>query len=131
MRTYGDAIDESSIFAHEGRHAIDKTLHIPDSSATNLEYQAKLSQIAFAPIPKVGLSGVLEPNTGDETAHGTADARLIGELFEWMRHHGFSDGAGALPMPIQLPTLSDDQLRAAVRSLDPLARDSTSSASTH
>ncbi|HEV7705138.1 MAG TPA: hypothetical protein VGO46_12640, partial [Gemmatimonadaceae bacterium] len=131
VRIYGDAVDESSIFAHEGRHAIDKTIHIADSSATNFEYRAKLSQIAFAPLPKIGLSGVLEPNTGDETAHGTADARLIGELFVWMRHHGFSDGAGALPMPIQLPKLSDDQLRTAVRSLDPLATDSTNSASTH
>ncbi|MDQ2768308.1 MAG: hypothetical protein M3Y30_14280, partial [Gemmatimonadota bacterium] len=126
VRTYGDIVDEGSIFAHEGRHAIDKTIHIRDSSATNLEYQAKLSQVAFGPLPKLGLSGVLEPNTGDATAHGTADARLLGELFDWMRHNGFSDGAGALPMPIQLPKMTDDQLRAAVRSLDPLARDSAS-----
>ena len=126
VRTYGDFIDEGSIFAHEGRHAIDKTIHIRDSTATNLEYQAKLSQIAFGPVPKLGLEGILEPNIGDATSHGTADARLLGELLDWMRHNGFSDGPGAQPLPIQLPTLTDNQLRAAVRSLDPLARDSTS-----
>ena len=124
VRVYGNDIDEGSIFAHEGRHAIDKTLHIRDSSATNLEYQAKLSQIAFGPLPKIGLAGVLEPTTGDNTPHGTADARLIGELLDWMRHHGFSESGGSLPLPLQMPALTDAQLREAARSLDPLARDS-------
>ncbi|HEY8795595.1 MAG TPA: hypothetical protein VIM15_11685 [Gemmatimonadaceae bacterium] len=130
VRTYGDDIDESSIFAHEGRHAIDKIAHIADSSAKNLEYRAKLSELAFAPLPKLALSGILGPNTGDDTPHGIADARLMRELLDWMRHHGFSDGAAALPLPLQIPTLTDAQLRAAARTLDPLAADS-SSASPH
>ena len=54
----------------------------------------------------------------------------MGELLDWMRHHGFSDGAPALPMPLQIPTLTDAQLRDAARSLDPLAADS-GSASPH
>jgi hypothetical protein len=125
VRAYGSEIDESSIFAHEGRHAIDRTIHIADSSAKNLEYQAKLSEIAFAPSAKLALSGILIGNTGDETPHGIADAKLLGGMLDWMRHHGFSDGAGAAPLPIQIPLLTDDQLRAAVRSLDPLAADSS------
>jgi hypothetical protein len=124
VRTYGDDVDESSIFVHEGRHAIDKILQIPDSSAKNLEYQAKLSELAFAPLPKLALAGILGANTGDDTPHGIADARLMRELLAWMRHHGFSEGAGELPLPLQIPKLTDAQLRAVSRSLDPLAADS-------
>jgi hypothetical protein len=126
VRTYGDDVDESSIFVHEGRHAIDKILQIPDSSAKNLEYRAKLSELAFAPLPKLALAGILGANTGDDTPHGIADARLMRELLAWMRQHGFSDGAGELPLPLQIPRLTDAQIRAVSRSLDPLASDSVS-----
>jgi hypothetical protein len=124
VRTYGDDVDESSIFVHEGRHAIDKILKIADSSAKNLEYQAKLSELAFAPLPKLALAGILGANTGDDTPHGIADARLMRELLAWMRHHGFSEGASELPLPLQIPKLTDAQIRAVSRSLDPLAADS-------
>jgi hypothetical protein len=127
VRTYGDDVDESSIFVHEGRHAIDKILKIADSSAKNLEYQAKLSELAFAPLPKLALAGILGANTGDETPHGIADARLMREMLAWMRHHGFSEGANELPLPLQIPRLTDAQIRAVGRSLDPLAADSAAS----
>jgi hypothetical protein len=124
VRKNGNDIDESSIFAHEGRHAIDKTIHVSDSSAKNLEYQAKLSEIAFAPSARLALSGILIANTGDDTPHGIADAKLLRGMLVWMRQHGFSDGA--VPLPLQIPNLSEAQLRDIVRSLDPLAADSTS-----
>jgi hypothetical protein len=123
VRKIGSDIDESSIFAHEGRHAIDRTIRTPDSSAKNLEYQAKLSEIAFAPNARLALSGILIANTGDETPHGIADAKLLRGMLDWMRHHGFSDGA--TPLPLQVPTLSETQLRDIARSLDPLAADSS------
>ncbi|HMI57565.1 MAG TPA: hypothetical protein VK511_05925, partial [Gemmatimonadaceae bacterium] len=112
------------IFAHEGRHAIDKTIHVSDSTAKNLEYQAKLSEIAFAPSAKLALSGIFIANTGDDTPHGIADAKLMRGMLDWMRHHGFSDGT--TPLPLQIPTLSEPQLRDIVRSLDPLVADSSS-----
>ncbi|MEO8880124.1 MAG: hypothetical protein ABI446_06965 [Gemmatimonadaceae bacterium] len=118
-------MDESSIFAHEGRHAIDKTLHIADSSAKNLEYQAKLSEIAFAPLPKLALAGILGANLGDDTPHGIANAKLLRGLLDWMRHHGFSEGAAELPLPLRIPTLTDSQLRSAARALDPMAAGSS------
>jgi len=123
VRTYGNDVDESSIFAHEGRHAIDRTMHVADSSAKNLEYQAKLSEIAFAPNARLALAGILLANTGDETPHGIADAKLLGGMLDWMRHHGFSDSA--TPLPLQIPKLSDAQLRDIARSLDPLVADSS------
>ena len=122
VRTYGDDVDESSIFVHEGRHAIDKILKIADSSAKNMEYQAKLSELAFAPLPKLALSIILGPNTGDDTPHGIADARIMREMLDWMRHHGFSEGAAELPLPLRIPKLTDEQIREVSRSLDPLAK---------
>ncbi len=121
VREYGKAVDESSIFAHEGRHAIDKTLHVADSSAKNLEYQAKLSEMAFAPLPRLALAGIFNSNLGDETSHGIANAKVLVGLLDWMRHHGFSEGADELPLPLRIPTLTDSQLRAAARALDPMA----------
>lgn len=124
VRAYGDYIDESSIFVHEGRHAIDKTIHVGDSSDKNLEYQAKLSELAFAPMPKVALAGMLGGNNGDDSPHGIANARVTRELLAWMRDHGFSDGARAAPLLLQIPRLNNEQLRAFARSLDPLAAQS-------
>ena len=65
---------------------------------------------------------MLGENTGDDTPHGIADARVMRELLDWMRHHGFADGAGELPLPLQIPRLTDEQLREVSRSLDPLAK---------
>ncbi len=111
-----------SIFAHEGRHAIDKRLGTFDSAT--LEYRAKLSQVAFAPRPRLAVSGILSPNTGDATPHGQANARALKGVVAWMDEHG--DEIAGLdherPLLPQLDLLTDDQLRAAFRSMDPLAR---------
>jgi hypothetical protein len=123
-REVGSAMLESSIFAHEGRHAIDAGLGV-DSGPAVLEYRAKLSEVAFASRPKLDLGGIISPNAGDGTPHGTANLRVLQGLERWMRDHA-SDIAGldpAAPLLPQLPLLTDSQLRAAFASLDPLARD--------
>jgi hypothetical protein len=115
-------IVESSIFAHEGRHAIDaqyKPVHPPQA-----EYQAKLSEIAFAPDPRVAFTGgILASNIGSQSPHGIANGRIMKGFAEWMRAHsseiaGFDASKPALP---QLDKLTDDQMRAIARSLDPYA----------
>jgi hypothetical protein len=115
-------IVESSIFAHEGRHAIDaqyKPVHPPQA-----EYQAKLSEIAFAPDPRVAFTGgILASNIGSQSPHGIANGRIMKGFAEWMRAHpseiaGFDATKPALP---QLDKLTDDQMRAIARSLDPYA----------
>ncbi len=118
---------ESSIWAHEGRHAIDKTIfHISDSP--ELEFRAKLSEVALAPSPRM-LGSILRP-VGGTSAHGVANKKILEGVTEWMVNHaaeihGFDSSHPALP---QLDLLSDAQLRAAFRSLDPLA---TQSPETH
>ncbi|MEO8216049.1 MAG: hypothetical protein ABI718_03095 [Acidobacteriota bacterium] len=125
-RTLRDTF-ESSIWAHEGRHAIDKMIfHISDSA--ELEFRAKLSEVALAPSPRL-LGSILWP-VGGSTPHGIANKRILEGVTRWMAEHaseipGFQTGQPALP---QLDLLSDGQLRAAFRSLDPLA---TQSPETH
>lgn len=122
-RIYGDAIQESSIFVHEGRHAIDKLKGAVRESA-DLEYFAKLSELAFSPRPRLMLPGIMLANLGDRTPHGQANERIMRGLLKWMEAHpgeirNLDVDAPLLP---QLPLLTDAQLRAAARALDPLAR---------
>jgi hypothetical protein len=114
---------ESSIIAHEGRHAIDDHLD-QNFSAEEREFRAKLSEVAFAERPKLVMSAIIHPNIGDATPHGRANARVMYGLLKWMRQHtreirGLDASRPLLP---QLPLLTDTQLRAAFRSMDPLAR---------
>jgi hypothetical protein len=124
LAEYDRARVESSIFAHEGRHAIDRRLD-RDFETWELEYRAKLSEVAFAPRPRLALrGGILNASTGDDTPHGRANLKVMEELVRWMRAHageieGFDASAPVLP---QLSLLDDGQLRRAFRSFDPMAR---------
>jgi len=116
------AVIESSIYAHEGRHAIDAQFEDVKDGATR-EYRAKLSEIAFAPAPRLAFDGILTDGIGNPTPHGQANLRLMKGLVAWMEAHrasiaGLDAGAPLLP---QLDRLTDEQLRAAARSLDPMA----------
>jgi len=116
------ATRDSSIFAHEGRHVIDKQLGI--TSNVQLEFRAKLSEIAFAELPRLALSNsILAANLGDQTPHGQANLRVIRALVGWMNHHRGEIGGlhPSKPLLPQLDLLTPDQLRAAARSADPLA----------
>ncbi len=120
-RELGRAMMESSIFAHEGRHAIDTAW--PELSTADREFRAKLSQVAFAPYPRLTLGSILDANLGDRTPHGQANRRAMEGVLRWMEVHaaeiaGLDRSAPLLP---QLPLLTDPQLRAAFRSMDPLA----------
>ena len=112
---------ETSIWAHEGRHAIDQQVFkIKDSP--ELEYRAKLSEIALAKTPR--LSGSILSPIGGPTAHGLANKRVLEGLIAWMTRHaadipGFDPGT---PAALQLDKLTPAQLRAAAQSLDPIAK---------
>jgi hypothetical protein len=115
-------IRESSIVAHEGRHAIDDA-RVPALTPEEREFRAKLSEVAFAERPKIVMSSIVHPNIGDATPHGRANARVMLGLIRWMRAHG-AEIAGfdaGQPVLLQLPLLTDAQLRRAFRSMDPLA----------
>ena len=111
---------EASIWAHEGRHAIDKIVFKINNSA-ELEFRAKMSEVAFAPDPRSALGSILSP-VGPPTAHGTANERLLKGVVAWMQANakdiaGLDSQSALLP---QLDKLTNEQLRAAFRSMDPL-----------
>jgi tetratricopeptide (TPR) repeat protein len=117
---------ESTIMAHEGRHAIDQ-LHFPDQfqswSEAEREFRAKLSQIVFAPDPKLAMYEILDEGTGGPSGHGQADERLLKTIVAWMAaHRGEIAGLDpARPLLPQFDRLTDDQIRALFRAADPLA----------
>jgi hypothetical protein len=117
---------ESTIMAHEGRHAIDQ-LHFPDQfqswSEAQREFRAKLSQLVFAPDPKLAMYEILDEGTGGPSGHGQADERILKTIVDWMQAHR-REIAGldpARPLLPQFDRLSDDQIRALFRAADPLA----------
>jgi hypothetical protein len=113
---------DSSIWAHEGRHAIDKSL---DSGmrAPELEFRAKLSEVVLAPAPRKALESIAA-TVPASSPHGQADRRIGEALAQWMRAHAEEIAAldRARPMLLQVDKLTDDQLRVSFRSIDPLAK---------
>ncbi|HEX2060759.1 MAG TPA: hypothetical protein VHK90_08455 [Thermoanaerobaculia bacterium] len=87
-----------SILLHEGRHAIDGD----DYDAWELEYRAKLSQVALADAPRAAVAAIVG-DVVDDSPHGRANAKIRQQI------------------DVQrLETMTDDQIRAAFRALDPL-----------
>jgi hypothetical protein len=116
---------ESSIWAHEGRHAIDKNI-TRWMASPELEYRAKLSQLEFAPSPRhalIDIGGNGNVEFGD-TPHGKGNRRVANDLAQWMRAHAgeIKDVDKSKPLMLQLDKLTDDQIRAAARAADPLAK---------
>jgi|CXWL01.1.fsa_nt_gi hypothetical protein len=116
------ATNQTSIEAHEGRHALDN-LAEPGLSIRLLEYRAKLSQIIFADYPRLGLASVAS-GQHNSTAHGYGNRRVLDGYRRWMRRNrdeitGFDRSEPTLS---QIDKLTDEQIVLIARSLDPWAR---------
>jgi hypothetical protein len=119
VRQLSDETQQFSIFQHEGRHAIDQAMgwHV------EAEFTAKLAQVEFGPRAQTAFRGIMTPSVGDGTPHGQADEHVLRGLMDWMARHAshiehLDRGQPLLP---QVPLLTGAQLRAAFRSMDPLA----------
>ena len=116
-------IKEASIFIHEGRHVIDKNISDQFSSA-DLEYRAKLSEVALSPYPKyMFIRQVMTHSIGNNSSHGQANLKVIKKLVQWMNQHAATiKGFNAKrPTLLQFNLLTDNQLKIALQSFDPLA----------
>jgi len=116
---------DSSFYAHEGRHVLDKIALIAWwADSEELEFRAKLSEVAFSEEPRVCFGAILNPNIADLTSpHGRANKRVVRGLIAWMKAHQ-SQIAGldpARPLMPQFDKLTSEQMRDAVRSMDPWA----------
>jgi len=119
---YERATVDSSIFAHEGRHAIDRGLAGQSFTPAELEYRANLSQVAFSPEPRLDVARIFDANIGDATPHGQANLRIVVGVVAWMKGHA-PEVRGldrARPLLPQFDRLTDDQIRAVFASMDPL-----------
>ncbi len=121
LEAHWDAVVTYSIVLHEGRHALDKAAG--RFTSPQLEYRAKLSQIALSDAPRLGLANIAAGPLGD-TPHGKANRRILEGYRAWMRRHRAEIAAfdAGHPTLTQLHLLSDAQIRAIAASLDPWAR---------
>jgi len=116
------ATNQTSIESHEGRHALDNASE-PGLSVAQLEFRAKLSQIIFAEYPRLGLASVAG-GAHNDTGHGVGNRRVLEGYRRWMRAHR-NEIAGfdrSQPTLSQLDKLTDEQIVAAARAMDPWAR---------
>jgi hypothetical protein len=118
---------ESTVFAHEGRHAIDQLYfksQFDSMSQDERELRAKYSEIIFSSKPKLALTGsILGGDLDSNTIHGKANLRLRKTIVNWMKLHS-REIAGldiSQPMLMQLDLLTDQQLRELCISADPLS----------
>ncbi len=120
---------ESSIVAHEGRHAIDMAFYGEEFEtwdATGVELRGKLSEVLFSPDPwfTVGNSSAVFYASDTTAGHGAASRLIRKQLVDWMEDHAdeigeFNHSRPTLP---QLDLLSTEQLLTALKELDPPAR---------
>jgi len=113
---------DSKIYAHEGRHSIDMKYGWV-SGSTNLEYTAKLSEIYFSEKPLFFLATLLNASMGNGTSHGDANQRVFEGVVRWMETNSTSiaDFDSSKPTMLQIDKLTDQQVKKAIRSLDPMA----------
>lgn len=126
---------EATVFAHEGRHALDQVHAAAAFTAMDdgeRELRAKLSEVAFSSRPKLALTGSIIGGRLDEsTGHGRANRRFRRPLVDWMTAHR-AEIAGLdarIPMIVQVGRLTDDQVRGLVRDADPWASERASGTS--
>lgn len=118
---------ESTIFAHEGRHAIDQLYfqeEFAKMSDDERELRAKLSEVIFSSKPKLALTGsILGSGLNDETNHGKANSRYRKIIVDWMKLHRSEINRldASKPMLMQLELLTNEQLRKLSIQADPLA----------
>ena len=113
---------QQSTFIHEVRHSIDA--RIGSFKINDLEYRAKLSEVAFSDTPILTFVGSVFRPEADNTSHGKANNRLVKDVVLWMQKNsdailGFEEGT---PTILQLDKLTDSQMIQIMQSLDPLAR---------
>ncbi len=114
---------EATVFAHEGRHALDQRYvkaAFDAMSDEERELRAKYSEVRFSSNPRLALTGSILGNTDQTSGHGKANRRFRKLVVDWMRQH--PDQIPGLdrtrPLVMQLDRLSSVQLVAIVTAAD-------------
>ena len=115
---------KNDIEFHEGRHFIDKKIAKKNNikyEQTELEFKAKLSEIAFAKYPFMALASILDAGV-DNSAHGKANKKLVEALCKWITENSskIKNYESNVAVYLQLNKLSNKQLVAFIKSVDTL-----------
>ncbi len=114
--------DNATMFAHEGRHSLDRIVLQGEYSSlgtATIEYRARLSQIVFSESPKLELANMVA-GTGS-TGSGMANTMIVEVAEEWIQENTPKiKGYDKNKLPIaQLYLLTNDQIRSIYRNVDP------------
>jgi hypothetical protein len=125
IAAYEEAILQTSIFIHEGRHVLDKREYsgAHELSSEELEYRAKLSELALSPIPRLVVGPIFNPTLDGATPHGRAAHRVVAGILAWVKDHAGAIKGLDLARPIQpqLVLLTNGQWHRAAAAQDPWA----------
>jgi hypothetical protein len=117
---------EATIFAHEGRHAVDQLFfksEFDTLSHDERELRAKFSEVVFSSNPKLALTGSIFGSHLDETTHhGKANYRFRKIMVDWMEahHQEIRNLNNDIPLIMQVDLLSAEQIVAICTLADPL-----------
>jgi len=124
LSTYKNYDIEASIFAHEGRHSIDKK-YFPIKfimwSNDKIEYYAKLSEIVFAIEPRLRLA-IMVNGIGESSGHELANKKIVETAVNWIKNNkamidGYSDTKSEFS---QIYLLTNEQIKECFKNADPL-----------
>ena len=126
IETYDAFRDNATMFAHEGRHSLDRVVlgeGYRSLGAATIEYRGRLSQIAFSESPKLEVANML--NGVGTTNNGKANQMIV-DVFDKCIKTIKNDIKGfdaSKPIISQLYKLTDEQLRDCIRQVDPFYLD--------
>lgn len=112
----------ATMFAHEGRHSLDKKVlknKYRSLGATVIEYRGRLSQIVFSKEPRLELSNMI--NGVNTSPTGLSNKMIVDVAKEWiLKNHGKIKNYDATQTPIsQLYKLTNAQIIACYKAVDP------------
>ncbi|WP_298518000.1 hypothetical protein [uncultured Kordia sp.] len=119
--------DRATMFAHEGRHSLDKKV-LKDNyralGSTVIEYRGRLSQIVFSNEPRLELANMIDGVNNSPT--GMSNKMIVDVAKEWiLKNHSEIKNYDATQIPIsQLYKLSNAQIIACYKAVDPFYIDS-------
>lgn len=127
IETYELYRDNATMFAHEGRHSIDRVVLGQEAYRTLgsqvIEYRGRLSQIAFSESPKLELSNMLSGVSSTPTGQSN---KMICDVYEtWITNNSDSIvnyNTNQKPLA-QLYKLTDAQLISIIQSVDPFYKE--------
>ena len=119
--------DNATMFAHEGRHSIDRVVLGQDNyralGSAVIEFRGRLSQIAFSESPKLEVANMLAGVSSTPTGQSN---KMILDVFEaWiLKHHDQIIDYNSNQLTLaNLYKLTDAQIKSCIQEVDPFYKD--------